>query len=192
VAEPARVPVLVITGPVGVGKTSVAFEVSERLDAAGVAHALVDVDTLRWCYPRPPGDPFRLGLALRNLAAIWPNFRVAGARRLVLVDVVEAREQLARYGAAVPGAAFVVVRLRASSPVLAERVRRRETGAGLERHLRRAAALAATMEQARVEDLLVETDGRTPGEVAEEVLRRSGWLGSARSLAVGETGLSSP
>jgi adenylylsulfate kinase-like enzyme len=33
------------------GKTSVAFEVSERLDAAEVAHALVDADTLRCCYP---------------------------------------------------------------------------------------------------------------------------------------------
>jgi hypothetical protein len=180
VAGAIPVPVLVVTGPVGVGKSTVAAEVSERLDAAGVAHALVDVDALRWCYPRPPGDPFRVGLALRNLAAVWPNFRAAGARRLVLVDVVDSREQLAGYAGAVPGAGFLVVRLRARPETLAGRVRRRETGAGLDRHLRRAAELAAAMERAQVEDLVVETDRRPPGAVAAEVLRRSGWLAARR------------
>jgi hypothetical protein len=57
------------------------------------------------------------------------------------------------------------------------RGRRRETGTGQERHLRRTAALAEELERARVEDVLVETDRRTPGEVVEEVLTRSGWLG---------------
>ncbi len=36
------VPVLLITGPSVVGKTTVASEVSERLDQAQVAHAFVD------------------------------------------------------------------------------------------------------------------------------------------------------
>jgi adenylylsulfate kinase-like enzyme len=179
----AQVPVLLITGPVGVGKTSVAFEVSERLDRAGVHHALVDVDSLRWCYPPPPEDPFRSRLALRNLAAVWPNFRAMGATRLVLVDVVETRAQLDGYRAAVSGAAVLVVRLRASPETLAARVRRRETGSALERHLRRAAELAASMEQARVEDLLVETDGRSIEEVAREVLTLSRWLRPAPETA---------
>ena len=62
-----RVLVLLVTGPVGVGKSSVASEVSELLDQAGVAHALVDVDSLRWCYPRRSSDPFRIELAMNNL-----------------------------------------------------------------------------------------------------------------------------
>ncbi len=41
------VPTLIITGPIGVGKTSVAGEVSEQLDKANVAHALIDIDSLR-------------------------------------------------------------------------------------------------------------------------------------------------
>jgi 8-oxo-dGTP pyrophosphatase MutT (NUDIX family) len=125
-AEAVRVPLLVITGPVGVGTFAVAAEVSDRLDAAGVAHALVDVDALRWCYLRPSADPYRVGLAMRNLAAVWDTFRAAGATGLVLADVVIARADLDRYREAVPGAEFTVVRLHAHPETLAARVGARE------------------------------------------------------------------
>ncbi|MGH2350730.1 MAG: hypothetical protein ACRDJN_03840 [Chloroflexota bacterium] len=88
VAAP-RVPVLLLTGPVRAGKTSVAGEVSARLEQASIPHAVVDMDALRWCYPHPPDDPFgdeQVGLP--NLAAVWSNFRAAGATRLVLAHVV--------------------------------------------------------------------------------------------------------
>src|SRR6476646_9788147 len=100
------IPALLITGPVGVGKTTVSFEVSDLLKAVPVAHALVDVDSLRWCYPAPSGDRFNVALAMRNLTAVWANFRAAGAERLILADVLEAREDLDHYRAAVPGAAI--------------------------------------------------------------------------------------
>jgi adenylylsulfate kinase len=92
-----NVPVLLITGPPGVGKTAVAAEVSELLDQAGAAHAFVDIDSLRWCYPRPAQDRFRVALAMNNLAAIWTNFQAAGAARLILADVLESRGDLERY-----------------------------------------------------------------------------------------------
>jgi deoxyadenosine/deoxycytidine kinase len=82
------VPVLIITGPVGVGKTTVALEVNELLRARGVLHAVVDLDSLAWVYPTPPGDPYNNGLAFRNLAAVWANYAAAGAQRLVLARVV--------------------------------------------------------------------------------------------------------
>ncbi|HET7036837.1 MAG TPA: hypothetical protein VFI42_14225 [Thermomicrobiaceae bacterium] len=173
------VPTLLITGPVGVGKTTVASEVSELLEAARIAHAFVDIDALRWCYPGPPGDRFRAGLALRNLAAIWPNFAACGATRLVLADVLEDRAELAGYQRALPGAAITVVRLRAAPETLAARVARRELGAGLEWHLARARELAARMDARPVEDLLVETEGRGVRAVAEEIVRRAGWLSPA-------------
>ena len=134
----AVVPVLVVTGPVGVGKTSVASELSELLDRAGSPHAFVDMDSLRWCYPRPSGDRFRAKLALRNLAAIWPNFEAAGAKRLIVSEVVESRDDLDRLAVAVPGADIYVVLLSASIDALLARVERRELGAGRERHLERA------------------------------------------------------
>ena len=172
----ARAPTLLFTGPGGVGKTSVAAEVSELLDAAGVAHAFVDVDSLRWCYPRPPDDRFRTVLAMRNLAAIWPNFRVYGATHLILADVLEARADLARYEAAVPSATITVVRLRAPLETLIARVQQRERGSALDRQIQRVTELAAKMDRDQVEDLLVETDGKSVTTIAREVLGRIGWL----------------
>ncbi|GEM_PF-6770951 len=42
-----------LTVPSEVGKTGATTEDSELLDQ-GVAHTLVDTDSLRWHYPRPP------------------------------------------------------------------------------------------------------------------------------------------
>ncbi len=52
--------VLLVTGPVGVGKTTVALEASDLLEAAGVPHAVIDVDALSWCYPTPVNDPLTI------------------------------------------------------------------------------------------------------------------------------------
>ncbi len=89
------IPVLLVTGPVGVGKTTVGSEISALLNRAGEPHAFVDMDSLRWCHPSPPHDPFNIALAMRNLAAVWANFRAAGAGRLILADVLESRDDLA-------------------------------------------------------------------------------------------------
>ncbi len=176
----ATVPALLITGPPGAGKTTVASEISELLDEARVPHALVDFDSLRWCYPRSTHDPYRVELGLTNLAAIWPNFQAHGATRLILADVLESREHLSRIHIAVPGSEFFVVRLQASQVTLASRLRGREMGSGLERMLRRTAELAVEMEQTKVEDLLVYTDGKSVTSVAHEILACSVWSVSPR------------
>lgn len=106
-----KVPVLIITGPVGVGKSTIAAAASELLDRRRVSHALVEADWLRWLYPRSATDPFETALGLENLAAVWNNYKAAGAKRLILVDVVESREALAACLSAIQGAEVTVVRL---------------------------------------------------------------------------------
>ena len=171
----ASVPVLVITGPVGVGKTTLAAAVSHLLGEAATPHAMVDMDSLRWCYPSPAHDPFHTALGLQNLAAVWASFQAAGAERLILADVVESREELAGYRIAMPGAAILVVRLRAALPAILRRLEGRDSGASLAWHRERAAVLVAQMERDRVEDLLVETEGKTVADLAREIL--TAWRG---------------
>ena len=132
--------------------------------------ACVDLDTLRWHYPPLPGDPFSTQLATKNLAAIWINYQEYGATRLVVADVIETRDGLERYRTGIPGANIFVVRLRASLETLIQRLRQRETGSGLEWHLARAPVLSEIMDRNKVEDLLIETDGKSVQHIAEEIL----------------------
>jgi molybdopterin-guanine dinucleotide biosynthesis protein len=60
--------VLVIAGPAGVGKTTVANEVSAQLRRANVAHAVVDTDVLDDVFP-VPDEQWRV--TEQNLAAVW-------------------------------------------------------------------------------------------------------------------------
>jgi adenylylsulfate kinase len=172
----AIVPVLFITGPIGVGKTTVASEISEQLEQAGVAHALVDVDAIRECYPRPVDDYYQTRLAMKNLAALWQNFQAEGATHLIIIDVLESRADLERYREVVPGAHIVVVRLYAPLHTLHERIQHRELASSLDWHLQRTVELAALMERQRIEDVLVDTEGKTVPTIAHEILSLSGWL----------------
>lgn len=176
IPEVRAVPVLVVTGPVGVGKTTVVGAVSEALSELEIAHALIDMDALRECCPAPPDDPFQIALSLRNLAAVWTNFREAGAQRLVIADVVETPEQRSGYEAAVPGAEVRIVRLSASIETIHRRLEGRETGDSLEWHRHRAVELTELMDRHRVEDLLIDTEGKTVAQIAAEVLKRAKWL----------------
>src|SRR5580704_8351289 len=125
-ATTAAVPVLVITGPVGVGKSTIANEAAWLLRQADVPHALVDLDRIEQCWPVPADDPWNERVSHRNLACMWTNFRQAGADRLILVRVLEDRSLLRRVTEAVPGAQITVVRLRAPLAVLHERIRSRQ------------------------------------------------------------------
>ena len=44
---------LLITGPAGVGKSTLSWEMSAQLAAAQVAHAVIETDELDRVFPRP-------------------------------------------------------------------------------------------------------------------------------------------
>jgi hypothetical protein len=177
-ASTASVPVLLITGPVGAGKSTVAAEAARLLREANIPHALVDLAWIEQCWPVPADDPWNERLTHRNLACVWANFRQAGAGRLLLVRVLEDRSLLRQVAEAVPGAEITVVRLRAPLPVLHARIRSREAS-DPNWFLGAATHTAKVLERARVEDHLVNNHNRPVAVVAEEVLRRAGWLDSA-------------
>jgi hypothetical protein len=113
---------------------------------------------------------------MRNLSAVCANYRAEGIERLILVDVVEAREQLADYHTAIPDADILIVRLTAPLATILRRLEGRETGDNLEWYRNRAPELIGIMERNRVEDVLADADGKTPAEIAESVMRQADWL----------------
>lgn len=170
------VPVLLITGPVGVGKSSALFEASRLLREASVPHAAVNLSQLAVAWPPPSDDPWNERLTHRNLACVWSNAHKAGAERLLLERVLEARSLLRHVEAAVPGAQITVVRLRAPKDIVEARIRHRELGRDPSWFLAAATYLVETMEQSEVADHVVDTANRTVAEIAADVLRAAGWL----------------
>ena len=174
------VPFLLISGPPGVGKTAVMWELYSRLAELDVPHAIADLDLLAASWPRMTGDPFNERLGSLNLQAVWQNFRAAGARRLVAAGVVESREQIDLYRNAVPNCDITLCRLRASAHVLKSRIhdRGRETGVEADRLWRRAIELSEKLDQAGIDDFVVDTESRPLAAVAERVLVGCGWPGA--------------
>jgi hypothetical protein len=167
--------VLVVSGPVGVGKTSVAHEMFDVLSSRDIAHAVIDIDALGINWPFGAGDPYNNRMAMRNLAAVWRNFAAAGATHAVLPRVIESVAELAPYREAIPGAEIQVCRLVATHETLRERVSARETGSSREALVRRAIQLAESLEDSPA-DFTIHTDGRALREIAQEALAAAGWL----------------
>jgi adenylylsulfate kinase len=173
-ASSTVVPVLLVTGPIGVGKTAVLHEADALLLEAGAGHATVELEELARCWPEATKDS-RTRLVYGNLAALWSNFAAVGASRLLLASLIEQHSELQLISKAVPGGAVTVVRLHAPLPVLEKRIRLREP-ASPESEIDGARWWTRHFDQVRLEDHLVETDGRQVGEIARDVLRLARWL----------------
>ena len=162
--------VLIISGPVGVGKTSVADEVSNLFNGSGTAHTLLDMDVLGETFPRPHDDVFNRRLALRNLRDVWANCFAVGSRVLILPRVVETLDDVCDIEAVIPGARPTVFQLRASTTTLIQRVRSREIGSGRTWHEKRALELARTLREKAPLNHIIETDDGSVGDIACEIV----------------------
>lgn len=114
--EGVIVPTLLITGTVGVGKSTVAAEINDVLAERQIPNAALDLDALIRQYPST--SPWNTDLMFANLAVLWPNYQTHGATHLVLARVLENRDELDRYRTAVPGAEITVCRLVAEHQTL--------------------------------------------------------------------------
>lgn len=165
-----RTLLLIITGTIGVGKSSVADEVFEILKAQAKPVALVNFDELGYAYPVPKDDRFHAQLKHKNLATIWPNYKAAGVKMLIIPSVVENHKELERFHQDIPDAKILTVRLDASQSVLEERIQNRPMGGDEEWHLKRSAELTDVLEEAKIEDVLINTEAKSISEVAQEVV----------------------
>ncbi len=171
---------LLIGGRAGVGKTTVGWEVSARLRAAGVAHAVLDGDFLGQVHPAPAGDPHRAAIAERNLTAVWRNYAELGYRRLVFTHTVCVLEEAAGSFRRAMGDDVRLVRvlLTATDETAGRRLTGRELGSELESEVANSARKARLLdEQAPADTVRVVTDGRPVLDIAGDALAACGWVG---------------
>ncbi|MFD2265019.1 hypothetical protein ACFSM5_19095 [Lacibacterium aquatile] len=179
-----QVEILLITGPAGVGKSTVSWEVGAQLAAKEIAHAIVETDELDRVFPKPSAEelealrPGTRDISSLTLAGIWSTYHALGHRRLIMSGVmVHVGFDRRWILAAIPDATIKVVRLMGNEATITERLARRETGSGAEAQVQRSLGQAQRIaSQDASEFLVLQTDGKSPQELAALILQGSGWV----------------
>lgn len=169
---------LLIGGRAGVGKTTVAWEVSALLRARQVPHAVVEGDYMGQVHPAPEGDPDRSRITESNLTAVWANFARHGYRRLIYTNTVSVLPESADMFLRAMGERTRIIRvlLTASDSTARERLTGRELGSELEHELRGSMHKARLLdERTPVDAVRVATDGRSVADIAREVVAVTRW-----------------
>ena len=166
---------VLLTGPVGAGKTTLATEIGELLKAADVAHAVIELDWLSWCVG-PGGDAqIRRQLVIENLAAMVSNFQRAGICRYVLAGSIVSLEHLDAVASTLDGIHLEVVRIVAPAELLASRVEERDAARKTLGSVSQAAEFLATTRNAIPDCLEVDNTSGDVSATAEAVLDKIGW-----------------
>jgi broad-specificity NMP kinase len=163
-----EVPVLWITGPAGVGKSTVSWQIFSELAEAGVHVAFADADQFGMCYPAPPGDPARERIKAQNVGALIPPYRAAGADCVIVNGCLD--PDLGVLSELMPQADLTVCRLRAEPEEVVRRYTERDrTGGDLGELLQETIAEAHAMDATDFADACVDTTGVGVAEVVELV-----------------------
>jgi predicted ABC-type ATPase len=192
--------VALITGPAGVGKSTIGFRVYLSCLRAGLTAGYVDLRQIGFLSPASESDPGHHRLRVANLAVIWRNYQAAGATHLIATGPAGGRDGFARYAEALSGADLTLARLRAGPQELTRRIMSRGAGGSwpepgdplrgrpavfLAGVARRAAQDQAAQDQAEQDaapggrlaagGFTIDTTGRTPDESAGLIAEALGW-----------------
>ena len=166
---------LIITGSMGSGKSTVLGAATDLLTLQGIPHAAIDLDTLGIYHLPIEVDGSDLGF--RNLQCVWGNYAAFGLRRLLLASAIETRTALEACRQAVAAKRTVICRLRASLETMQRRVRLREPGPFQQDFVARVAKLDDMLDRAQLEDFSIANEDSPVTGVAHDMLVRAGWLG---------------
>lgn len=158
---------VIITGPVGSGKSSTAKALAELLEHNNVSCALIDMDAIRWFHPTPEGDPFGTEVGFLHLRIMANTYRSLGIPLLILADVIETGDQGHRD--AIPDYPVVTVRLDVAFNQLRDRLEAREVPSQVPWHLERAQELQHTMEQKGIGDHVLSVEDESVEEIAAKI-----------------------
>jgi gluconate kinase len=179
--------ILLISGPTGVGKSTIGFALYLRYLRAGVTAGYVDLGQIGFVSPGRPGDRGQHRLKAQNLAAMWRNYHAAGATHLVATGQVDSDAAVRTYREALPTAAITLCRLNAGRAELTRRVMSRRDGGSwpepgdplrgqspeyLADLAARAAAEADALDPSAVR---IDTDGCSVAEAADLIVAATGF-----------------
>lgn len=182
--------IVLICGPTGVGKSTIAFRLYMQYLNAGLTSGYVDLDQIGFISPEPRNDPGSHRLKARNLAAIWRTYRAAGATHLVVAGPIDSNAAFEAYVDALPAADITLCRLHAGPDELTRRVISRGAGGSWpqpgdplrdasEDHLRAVASQAISVdgafEREQLGSVRIDTDGHTADESAGLIAAATGW-----------------
>lgn len=172
--------VLFVGGRSGVGKSTVALEISHLLAEADIQHAVIEGDNLDLAYP----VPWQKGLHLAelNLAAMWRNYRQAGYRRLIYTNTVSILESERLASVMGGGTRSIAILLTAGDQTVRSRLAIREVGSTLDLHVERSNRAARELDANAASSVhRVTTDDRSVTEIAREIISLTSWLGQETS-----------
>ncbi len=165
---------LIITGTMGAGKTTVLAEASDILAQRHIAHAAIDLDALGLAYL--PSTTSNNAVMYKNLQSVCSNYLALGVKRFLLARAMEDQPELQLCRGLIPSTNTAVCRLTASIEVMTQRVTIRESGLSQQEYVARVAKLNAIIDRARLEDFSVPNENRLLTDVAIEMLTKAGWL----------------
>jgi predicted ATP-binding protein involved in virulence len=165
---------IIITGTMGAGKTSVLAEASDILALRRIAHAAIDLDALGLGHF--PSTANNDGVMYHNLQSVRDNYTSLGVKRLLLARAMENLAELELCRGIISAKNTVVCRLTASIEAMQRRVQARESGISHRKYVARVAKLNTILDHARLEDFTVTNENRSLTEVANEMLVKAGWI----------------
>jgi hypothetical protein len=159
---------VLLTGPRGSGKTSVAVAAGDGLTQRGIPHAVIDLDWLCWFEPTIDHDVI-VSVMCANLADLARRYAEREITTLILARSVLDRSEVDRVRRAA-GGNMVTLRLSVPDEEIAQRLALR----GDDHDLSDAARIAAAQRALRLP--AVRNHGRSAADTAAEVLARLGWI----------------
>jgi hypothetical protein len=168
--------VLFISGRSGVGKSTAALALHERLVALDIKHAVIEGDFLDLAHPAPHLAFPEVNLAEHNLAGMWSAYRSLGYHRLIYTNTA-AVLTLPSLTAAMCDDPFVTaVLLRGGDRHTRMRLERRNHGTIDSSLFGRSAAMASRLdEEAPASVHRIDTDDLDPSNVADKLLALTAW-----------------
>jgi hypothetical protein len=165
---------LIITGTMGAGKTTVLGEASDVLALRHIPHAAIDMDALGLAHlPAAFGNN---AVMYRNLQSVYENYTSLGVPRFLLARAMEGRAELELCRGIFSATNTVVCRLSASLETMQQRVKTRETGISQHEYVARVATLNAILDRAHLEDFSVTSENRSVSDIAREMLVKAKWV----------------